>query len=365
MTAVDVVLAVLRLGIGCWLMWSVPRVRHADPADPAGRPGRVSVVIPARDESGSIGALLSSLPSGVEVVVVDDHSTDTTAAEARSAGARVVAAPPVPPGWVGKSWACAHGVDATEGEVVAFVDADVRFGPGGFAAVLAEHHRRGGLVSVQPFHEPGRWAETWASIFNIVGFAATDAASPWGRRAGARGAFGPVLVTSRADHHAVGGHEAVRSSIVDDVALADVYRRAGLPVAVLAGGDAVRFRMYPAGLRAMVEGFTKNLAAGAAAVRRSTVVLVVAWMTVVVQAAAAPVVAAVQGSSPAWAAALYLAVAAQLWWMARRVGRFGPVLALAFPVSVVLFLVVFARSVWATATGTVRWRGRSVPTRGR
>ena len=63
------------------------------------------------------------------------------------------------------------------------------------------------------------------------------------------------------------------------------------------------------------------------------------------------------------ALALYVAVALQVWWMARQVGRFGLLTALAFPALLVTFLVVFARSVVATARGGVSWRGRRLPTR--
>ncbi len=369
MTIADVVLVAARLAIGCWLLWSVPRVAARsgarDGTDGTDGAAGVAVVVPARDESASIGTLVDSLPDGVEVIVVDDDSSDTTAAVARAAGARVLASEPLPPGWIGKSWACAQGVAATTGDPVVFVDADVRFAPGGLAAVVDEHRRRGGLVSVEPFHEAGAPVESLASIFNIIGFAGTDAASPLGRRRGTRGAFGPVLVTSRADHAAVGGHEAIRASVVDDVALAEQFRSAGLPVTILGGGDLVRFRMYPGGFRQLVDGFTKNLAAGVASVRRSTTALVVAWVTLLVQAAVAPVVASARGEGLAAAVVLYGLVASQLWWMGRRLGRFGPAIALAFPVSVGLFLVVFTRSVWATATGSVRWRGRRVSTRRR
>lgn len=359
MSVVDLALVVLRLGIGCWLLWSVRTVA----ARPGDLLGAVSVVVPARDEERSLPTMLGSLPPGTEVLVVDDGSSDDTAAVAVAAGARVVPAGDVPPGWIGKSWACARGAAETGGSTVVFVDADVRFAAGGLAGVAEEVATARGLVSVQPFHEPGRPVEHLAQLFNVVSFAATDAGSPLGRRRGPSGAFGPVLATSRSDYEAVGGHAAVRGSIVDDVALAERYRAAGLPVTVLAGGEAVGFRMYPAGLGQLVEGFTKNLATGAGSVRRTTVVLVVAWSTLLVQASAAPAIAAL-GWGTMWAAVgLHLVVASQLWWMSRRLGRFGIVVSLLFPVSTALFLFVFVRSVIATAAGSVSWRGRRVPTR--
>lgn len=360
MSTVDVVLVAVRLAIGVWLLWSLPRLPR--PARPAHRSG-VSVVVPARDEAEQLPHLLRSLPSDVEVVVVDDDSSDATAAVASDLGATVRSSAPLPPGWAGKPWACAVGTAATTGDRLVFVDADVRFAPGGFDAVLACLDRTDGLVSVQPFHEPGAPVEHLAALCNVVALAATDTASPLGRRAGSRGAFGPVLACRRTHHEQVGGHEVVRDRVDDDVGLAEAYRRAGLDVRVLAGGDDVSFRMYPRGLGQLVEGFGKNLAAGAASVRPVTVALVVAWVTLLVQAAVAPLRAAASGDGLAWALALYGVVALQVWWMSRRVGRFGPLIALAFPAPLVVFLGTFAWSTWGLARGSVSWRGRRVAPR--
>lgn len=371
MSVLDASLIILRLAIGFWLLWSVRFVRAVDHGRATAGEGYrdVQVVVPARDEEQSLPRLLASLPVGVDVVVVDDHSSDRTAEVARAAGATVVSAAPLPDGWAGKPWACAQAVEAlgassTDADLV-FVDADVRFGRGGFEAVVEHLGRRGGLISVQPSHRPERAVEHLAMVFNIVAFAATDAGTPLGRRRGGRGAFGPVLATARSDYDSVGGHAAVRGEVVEDVALAERYRDAGHEVTVLAGGDAVAFRMYPEGFGQLVEGFTKNLAAGAGAVRKVTVALVVAWSTLLVQAAVAPVraVAAGDGWALAVAAVVYVAVAAQCWWMARRVGRFAWWAAAAFPVCTAMFLAVFARSLWAAMRGEVSWRGRRIGTR--
>ena len=362
MSAVDIALVVARLAIGCWLLWSV---RTLKPPARSIALSSVSVVVPARDEEHSLPHLLASLPDEVEVVVVDDGSSDATAAIAAAAGARVVTAGDVPEGWVGKPWACARGADAATGDTLVFVDADVTFGPGGLEAVVARSDACHGLVSVQPHHVPVRWVEHLALVCNVVAFAGTDAGTPLGARRGARGAFGPVLAISRADYRRVGGHHAVRSAIIEDVELGERSRAAGLDVDVLVGGGvgaaAVRFRMYPEGLGQLVEGFTKNLAGGLGAIRRTTAALVGAWITLLVQATVAPL-RAVDAATLAAPAALYALVAAQVWWMGRRVGRFGFWAAALFPVPTALFLYVFARSVVATVRGSVSWRGRRVPT---
>ena len=360
MSGVDVALVVLRLAIGFWLLWSLPRLGRLGSFDL----DRVSVVVPARNEAAQLPRLLRSLAgTRAEVVVVDDDSTDGTPSVATAHGATVVSAPSLPEGWGGKAWACEAGARAAGGDVLVFVDADVRFAAGALGRVVATLDEHGGLVSVQPFHVPGQPVEHLAALFNVVAVAATDVASPLGRRAGARGAFGPVLACRRADLERVGGHAVVGQRVVDDVALAEAFRGEGLPVTVLAGADDVAFRMYPLGLGQLIEGFTKNLAAGLGAARRSSAVLVVAWLTLLVQASVAPVRALLGSGDATTALVLYTVVGAQVWWMARKVGRFGPITALAFPVQLATFLAVFVASVVATARGSVSWRGRRLATR--
>ncbi len=103
-------------------------------------PVSVSAVVPARDEAGRIGACLDGLLADgdlLEVLVVDDGSSDATAAIARAAGARVVDGAPLPAGWTGKAWALQQGIEAARGELVLHVDADARPAPGLARALVA------------------------------------------------------------------------------------------------------------------------------------------------------------------------------------------------------------------------------------
>jgi 4,4'-diaponeurosporenoate glycosyltransferase len=345
--------------VGWVLLWRVP----VPPAVPPGLPRpRVSVVVPARDEAANLPALLASLVpqvrTGDEVLVVDDHSSDATAAVAAAAGADVVAAPPLPEGWAGKQWACHTGAGRATGDVLVFLDADTRLRPGGFERVAALG-LSAGLSSVQPYHLVPRPAERLAAFFNVVAMMGTGGCTPWAARTSPRGAFGPCLVTPAADHRAVGGHAAARASVVDDVALARAYQASGLPVRVLGGRGTVDFRMYPGGLGDLVAGFTKNLASGAAASGPLLALAVTGWLA----ACAAPAVLAVD-APPGLAAAAYLAVVVQLRAHLRRLGTFGWAVAVAYPAALAVFLAVLLRSLLVTvAVGRVRWKGRTVSTR--
>ncbi|HSF35081.1 MAG TPA: glycosyltransferase family A protein [Nocardioides sp.] len=381
---VDLVLAALLLGAAAWAQRLVADLRTLPRPDaPAGGATvsvpTVSVVVPARDEEQTLPALLRSVaaqgPAVLEVVVVDDASRDATAAVARAGGARVVPAGTPSPGWTGKAWACHVGAGAATGDLLLFLDADTVLAPGALAGLLTAHARHGGLVSVQPHHDVVRPYEQLSAYFNVVALMASAAFTRRTSRGPAPSqapmAFGPCLLTSREDHAAAGGHEAVRAEILDDAALAAAYHRAGLPVWCAVGGDAVRMRSYPGGLRQLVAGWTKNIASGASDAAPSATAATVAWISahhaVAVGALLSLLVAVVgQGSSvlvgsPALWAVAYVAVALQLRWVLGRAGSFRWWAWALFPVPLLAFDLVFARSLALTVVRrSVSWRGREV-----
>jgi 4,4'-diaponeurosporenoate glycosyltransferase len=381
---VDLVLAVVLLAIAGSAGWMIRDLRtlRAGPARPTpvsgSIPGPVSVVVPARDEEATLPALLDSLRGFavdvVEVVVVDDGSRDATASVARSAGAVVVPAADRPPGWTGKAWACHLGAGATTGDLLLFLDADTTLAPDALERLVALQRRHGGLVSVQPFHDAVRPYEQLSAYFNAIAVLASGAfASTDARRAMA---FGPCLLTSRVDYERAGGHGAARAEILDDVSLAAAYHRAGLPVVCAVGGDAVRMRSYPGGVRQLVAGWTKNIVSGASAAAPGPRAIAVLWVCAHHAVAVGALLAIVQsvfgrtlplaaGSLALWAIA-WLGLAAQLRWVLRRLGSFRWWTWALFPVPLLAFDLIFARSaVWTVVRRSVRWRGRDVEVPGR
>jgi 4,4'-diaponeurosporenoate glycosyltransferase len=373
----DALLVALGLVAGALLLARIPTPR---PGDATASPPRriasvsdtaasVSIVIPARDEERTLPVLLASLrdldPQPHEVIVVDDGSTDATTAVALAHGARVLSATP-PRGWAGKPYACHVGAEAATGSHLLFLDADTWLAPDALARLDAEHAAHGGLLSVQPHHRTERPYEQLSAFFNVTAMMGTGAFAAVARPPGAM-AFGPCLLTTVADYRAAGGHAAVRAEVVEDVHLARRYREAGLPVTCLGGGDAVGFRMYPAGLRQLVEGWTKNIASGAGLSPRWALAGTVAWVCACVAVALSGVRGAWSwglgdGPAPWAAAAAWAAVAVQLGWMLGRIGIWRVSTAVLFPVPLVAFLAVFARSLAVTVVrGEVTWRSRRLP----
>ena len=370
----DLVLVVLLLVAAAsarWLLWDLRTVPRGETQ--RGEAASVSVVVPARDEESTLPTLLASLDrltvAVAEVVVVDDDSQDATASVARDAGAVVLPAGAPPAGWTGKAWACHVGARASSGDLLLFLDADAELAPDALDGLLKLHDRHGGLVSVQPFHGVVRPYEQLSAYFNAVSLLASAA---FARRPGRRPmAFGPCLLTSRADYERAGGHAAVRGEILDDVRLAAAYSRAGLPVRCAVGGQAVRMRSYPGGVRQLAAGWTKNIASGASAADPGAALAAVLWVSAhhaVAVGAALTLVEAVTGwgaslthGHPALWAVAWVATAWQLRSILRRIGSFRWWVWALFPAPLLAFDVLFARSAALTVVRrSVRWRGREV-----
>jgi len=372
-------LVVLLLWLAGFLL--LPRLRPCDSPNKCHTTPSLSVIIPARNEEQNLPVLLRSLAAQsvrpCEIIVVDDNSTDRTAEVAREHGARVISSRPLPEGWRGKTWACQQGAQAATGEWLLFVDADTWFEPDGLARVLASfvlqpsssplvvqpsgcptdqarpkpelraepHSSVTGAFSVGPYHAVRKPYEDLSLFFNLNMVVGTVP----------DGLFGQMLLVDRESYRRAGGHEAVKGRILEHCFLARQFRAAGIPVRSVTGRGVFSFRMYPSGLRELIEGWTKGFAAGAGQTPRAALLLVVVWM---VGLMLAPLGWAVTGDWLRWGA-LYLLCAAQVGGLSRRLGAFHSYTALLYPVPLMFFFVVFARS--ALRSGKqVTWKGREI-----
>ena len=332
----------------------------------------VTVVLPVRDEEAQVGGCLAALLAqrGVDrlrVVVVDDGSTDRTAAVVRSVAderVHLLTAPPPPPGWLGKPHACAVGATASSGsrdEVLVFVDADVRLAPDALAAAIALLDSSGlDLVSpwprslaqgpaerlVQPL-APWLWATT-------LPLRLAERSS----RPSLAAANGQFLVVTRAAYDRAGGHGAVRGEVLEDIALLRAVKRAGGRGVPVDGSRLAECRMYD-GWPALREGYAKSLWASVG----GSPVASTAAAAVLTAVYVGPAAAALRGSRAGllgWVAG----VAGRAVVAARTGGRVWPD-SLAHPLSVLLFDLLMVRSVLGHRRGTLQWRGRAVAAPGR
>jgi len=223
----------------------------------------LSVIVPARNEAECLGDCLGSLTAqsepgfalGVdwEILCVNDASMDRTRLIARSfAGVTVLDAPLLAEGWTGKSAALWFAAEKTRGAVLLFTDADTVHEPGSLRRALHEREKNGvAMLSYSPRQiVQGFWQR---ALMPLVFSELAIAYPP------AQAANGQFLMVVREAYFKVGGHKAVAETVLEDVALARRFKRAGMTIRFRYAADALAVRMYRS-LSAMVEGWTKNLA---------------------------------------------------------------------------------------------------------
>jgi chlorobactene glucosyltransferase len=338
----------------------------------------VSIIVPVRNEIDNVADCLDGLTAQVglslrsEVIVVDDGSDDGTVTVVErytSLGHRVrlVAAGPLPDGWVGKPYACRRGALLAEGEWLCFVDADVRAGPELVATAIGAAEAHGiDMLSLHPFQELGSF---WERLVIPAGYLMIACAkkmvatgNPLSCAADANGQF---MLIRRGAYFAVGGHAAVGAEICEDKALALKVQQAGFHFQVRSAEHLARTRMYR-GFNSLWEGLSKNA-------------------TEILDSASVTLTAALTGSIVGWIAlALPTAIGAELLYrpaaavcigfalslvgsavvMGIQVGTarhfrvaavFGPL----FVCGYTLAAVIACHSALLRHRGRVRWRGRT------
>lgn len=260
--------------LAAWRARGAPMLRDesTEPPDPA---PLVSVIVPARNESRNIArcvrSILASTYPALEVIVVDDRSTDDTAAIARAIASddprlRLETTPPLPDGWFGKQWACATGAAVAHGSILCFTDADTEHAPELLVrAVNAMRARTTDLVTVagrqemRTFWERAAQPQVFAMLLLRYGGARVVNRS---RRVVDKIANGQFLLVGRDAYDHVGGHEAVRGKVAEDLALAQLFFARGKRTELVMGLDYLATRMY-ASLGELVRGWMKNIYAAA------------------------------------------------------------------------------------------------------
>jgi glycosyltransferase involved in cell wall biosynthesis len=337
----------------------------------------VSVVIPARNERRNIercvrSVLATTYPS-LEVIVVDDHSTDGTGDIARAiastdARLRVIEAPPLPNDWFGKQWACATGARAASGELLVFTDADTKHEPDLLArAVNALSDARADLLTVAGHQEMHSFWERviQPQLFAMLAmrYGGTEHVSH-AKRAEDVIANGQFILVRRSAYDALGGHALVRDRVAEDLALAQEFFRARRPLLLILGIHQLSTHMY-ASLREVIAGWRKNIFAGGRSAvlggRVGRALFPLLLLAVPLAGLAPPValVLALAGVLPsAWLVWSAIAVAAALvFWVAiYRFSEQSILYALLYPLGLAALFYIAAGAV--IRGRRVAWKGR-------
>ncbi|MFL6288469.1 MAG: glycosyltransferase [Actinomycetes bacterium] len=343
------------------------RVLPAAPRDPSTpTTPTVSVLIPARDEAGTIGRCLLSVRAQrsvqvAEILVFDDRSSDGTAQVVRhhlvDARARLIESESEPPaGWLGKPWACHELASAASGAILVFVDADVVLAPEALARIV-DQIRTGVADAVSPY--PRQVAITWAerlvqpllqwSWATLLPLRAAERSA----RTSLVAANGQVLAITQEAYTECGGHAAIREQVLDDVALFQQLKRVGRRGVLADGTDVATCHMYDdwASLR---DGYSKSLWAATRSPAGG-----VAVASILTTAYVAPAAAMVLKGSRTGTAGYLAAVAGRALVAHRVSGRVWPD-SLLHPISIAAFDYLLARSWVQRVRGRLTWKGRPV-----
>lgn len=343
-------------------------LRDAEPVADAGAP-RVSVVVAARNEARAIEHALASVLAqrypDLEVIVVDDRSTDATGAilDRISIGhprLHVAHLDALPPGWLGKNHAMQRGAAAATGDWILFTDADVVMETRAIARAVGFAEREGlDHLTVTPrLLMPGPALDLFAGTFGLL-FA--QYSRPWKARdprSRAHIGIGAFNLVRASAYRAAGGHAPIAMRPDDDLKLGKLLKQNGFRQDLLFGRDAVSVEWYST-IGEAVRGLEKNSFAGAGysvpAVLASSLALLAldVWPFLAVLVTAGPT---------RWLYLASVAVILAIYAGSTRGSGTRPWLAPLFPLGVLLLVYILLRSTWlAVRNGGIRWRDTFYP----
>ncbi len=335
---------------------------------------RLSVVVPARDEASAIGRAVGSLLAqdypDLEVIVVDDRSSDATGDVLRGLAAKdrrllTLRVDALPAGWLGKNYALWQGADRASGEWLLFTDADVVFAQGALrqAVAYAGAEKLDHLTLAPRLVARGLALRAFVAFFGyafIALWGAYLANDPKSKRGVGIGAFN---LLRRSAYERIGTMRALSLRPDDDIRLGRRLRGFGFRQRVLNGNALLSVEWYPS-LGAAISGLEKSMYSSMEyRAGDATLVLLFLLATMIWPFAGVLLLGGIDRVLLAIAVACLVAGLLETYRqsMALRLTPSALVVALLLPFSAACFAYAIARSVYLAETRGVRWRGTTYP----
>jgi 4,4'-diaponeurosporenoate glycosyltransferase len=248
-------------------------------------------------------------------------------------------------------------------EILVFLDADTVLEENGLKNIIETYVEKDGVLSIQPYHKTRNLYEQLSALFNIIVMAGIGTFTVLGRRIKPIGLFGPAVVMKKQYYLDSGGHDKVKGEVLDDVAFGSELQKQGMEVNCLGGKGTISFRMYPNGIRELINGWSKGFAMGAAKTSTPLLIMIVLWICGSIGTTRSLIesIIVTNNLQIAMSGGLYILYAAQIYWMLVRIGNFKFSTALFYPISMAFFVLVFAYSfVRIFLVRSVKWKGREI-----
>ncbi len=320
----------------------------------------VSVLIPMRDEAANVDGVIDSIQSSTNLsqwnlTVLDDASSDDTGAKLQELYVKAISGNPLPEGWLGKNWACWQLANSSDGTYLVFIDADVRVFPEAISSsITLMNQLEWDFISPYPRQIAKSFLERliqpllqWSWLASVPLRLAQRF-----RISSMTIANGQFFIVKRSAYFSVGGHESIRTEVLDDLRLARTLIDAGFKGGVAEGSDVVECRMYDNSSE-LINGYTKSLWNAFGGLLGTLFTIVLIFTTQVL-----PVILGLSGFALGW-----LAFMLSAFTHAVAAARTKSSTANIFlhPIASVFLILLILESLRRKKQGKLVWRERNLP----
>jgi len=342
----------------------------------------VSIIVPTLEEENNIHKCLDSVTKldypNFEIIVVDGGSKDKTVEIAETYGVKVIVDANLPTGWIGKSYGCHIGYNNANGKVLLFTDADTMHTPESLRITVSQLLGADvALFSMLPYLEAYRFYEYFPSYLYFLSFLTGGPREDVNNRYNKDSfiASGQYMLFTREGYEELGGHTAISSSLVEDVALAKLTKEKELGLSFFDGTKLVRTRMYPDGFGQYFRAFRRAIWGGIVTLTPWRIFFMILWLVYFILAPIFMIQSFFSdGPYFFWPSytigivvntVLYLAYAATIYFYWRKRGDLKWYIALFFPITQLMNFAVIAVAIYFGLRGKqVSWKGRYYSTQG-
>lgn len=324
---------------------------------------KVSVIIPCRNEALSIGLLLKDLSEQTllihEIIVVDDGSSDNTSQIIDTFHVKKITIKDKPKDYIGKSWAIEQGSLIATGNLLLFLDADVRLDKHAVESLVALYEEKKHIITVLPYHQTIKHYEQFSMPFNLISIAANNSSSLFPKSIGC---FGPCILINKTIYENINRHYDIRNSIIEDVSLGKLLTKKGYAFDGYSGNKIISYRMYKEGYISLYQGWTKNIAFGALSIPILLGLAVFLFVASILATMLELFISLIsnQPVNMLIYSIFYIIWVIRIYFISRKIGQFKLWSMILLPITFLHFLYIFTVSLFIKIFKlSIRWKNRS------